>query len=138
MTLKIKSLLKFNTLLLLLDGPKHGYEIMKILKAEVGKISTSQIYPFLNELERQKLLEVTSIGDRDKKVYHLTKEGKKFIKSLLERFEDLIDLAVKPRLTNCTHCGCKIYSGGFLKKVKGKQFMFCCEHCAASFLDIKN
>ncbi|MBR9680464.1 MAG: PadR family transcriptional regulator [Candidatus Altiarchaeota archaeon] len=133
MTLKIKSMLKFNTLLLLKDGPKHGYEIMKVLEAEIGKISTSQVYPFLNELESQKLLKVDLIGGREKKVYKLTDKGNKFVDSMLSRFEELIDLAVKPRLTQCTHCGCKIYSGGVLKEVEGKKLMFCCEHCAMSF-----
>ncbi len=34
----------------------------------------------------------------------------------------------------CAHCGCKVYEGGHKEEIEGKDLMFCCHHCAHSFL----
>lgn len=134
MEVKITNLVKFYTILLLSDGPKHGYEIIMHLGAKLGKkASPGQIYPFLGKLEGSGYVAVKSTGLKDKKVYALTPDGRKFVKKMLSRFEDLIDIAVEPRLTTCAHCGCRMYEGGYEEKIKGKTFRFCCCHCAKSF-----
>ena len=130
--MKIRSLVKFNTLLLLKRGPVHGYELMKELERELGKVSTSQVYPFLNELERKGYVKVEERGARDKKVYSLTNKGRELVKELLHRFEDLINIAVSDKLKTCEHCGCKIYEGGV--ELKGK--WFCCENCAKAYFKL--
>lgn len=132
--IKIASLVKFYTILLLKEGPNYGYELMKQLEKRLeNKISTSQIYPFLNILEKNKLIKVEKFGDREKKIYQLTENGKKFVNNFLERFGDLLHITIEPRLTTCTHCGCKVYEGGYEEKIKNKKLMFCCHHCARSF-----
>jgi len=135
MKVKIGSLVKFYTVLLLKEGPKHGYELMKELEKKLGnKISTSQMYPFLSILEKENIIKFSEIGGREKKVYQLTKKGEDFVSSLLQRFGDLIYIAIEPKLTTCTHCGCKLYEkSGYKEKIGNKVLMFCCHHCAKSF-----
>lgn len=135
MEIKITSLVKFYTILLLMETPKHGYEIMKELENRIGKtISTNQIYPFLELLRKEKLIKVGRVGTREKKVYSLTKAGKKFSEKILSRAGDLFYLTLKPHISACSHCGCKVIGGGHKEKIKGKELMFCCHHCAKSFI----
>ncbi|MDD4877408.1 MAG: PadR family transcriptional regulator [Candidatus Nanoarchaeia archaeon] len=89
MDVKVTTILKLYTLLFLREGDKHGYELMKRLEPKVGKVSTSQIYPFLSQLMKAKLVEVASNGGRDKKVYRLTKEGEKFVDKLCSGFWEM-------------------------------------------------
>ncbi|MFQ6020645.1 MAG: PadR family transcriptional regulator [Candidatus Aenigmatarchaeota archaeon] len=135
---KITNIVKFYTLLLLHSGPKHGYEIIKEIEKNLNKkTSSGQIYPFLKKLQRYKYLKVKKTGTREKKIYILTKNGKIFVKKTLNRFGDLIDIAIEPKLTVCAHCGCKIYKGGYKEVIKGKKLKFCCHHCAKSYKVIK-
>lgn len=134
MQVKIASLVKFYTILLLKESPKHGYELMKELEKKLEcKISTSQVYPFLNILEKNKLINIEEVGGRKKRVYKLTEKGKKFVNSFLQRFGDLLHIAIEPKLTICSHCGCKVYEGGHKEKIKNKEVTFCCHHCAKAF-----
>lgn len=89
MDIKVGTVLKLHTLLLLRESDKHGYELMKRLEPKVGKVSTSQIYPFLNQLMKAKLVEVAHNGGRDKKVYRLTKEGEDFVDRCFESFWEM-------------------------------------------------
>jgi len=131
--IKINNMLKFYTLLLLTTGPKHGYELIKELKEKLErKVSTSNVYPFLDNLRKNKLVKIDKIGKRDKKVYHLTPEGRSFTKHMFSKFGDLINIAIEPRISTCP-CGCKIYSGGYAEKIKGKTVKFCCSHCANEY-----
>ncbi|MBI2542271.1 PadR family transcriptional regulator [Candidatus Woesearchaeota archaeon] len=131
--IKINNMVKFYTLCLLANGPKHGYELIQELKEKLERrISASNVYPFLNVLRKNKLIKFDKVGKRDKKTYHLTHEGKNFTKRMFSKFGDLITLAVKPRITTCP-CGCKIYSGGHAEKIRGKTMKFCCSHCAKIF-----
>jgi DNA-binding MarR family transcriptional regulator len=107
---------------------------MKELEEKLGrKVSTSQVYPFLQTLENNKLIKVEKKEARDKKIYSLTKEGKNFVDSILSRFGDLIHVAIEPRLSVCAHCGCKVYEGGYKEKIGKKELIFCCKYCAESF-----
>ncbi len=132
--IKITNLVKFYTLLLLSEEPKHGYEIIKKIQERIKKrTSPGEIYPFLKLLKKHGYIEIKKTGKREKKVYHLTKEGENFVKIMLNRFGDLIDIAIEPKLTVCTHCGCKVYEGGYTEAIKNKKLTFCCVHCAHSF-----
>ena len=109
---------------------------MKELEDKLGrKISASNIYPFLTTLTKNKLIKIKKTGKREKKIYNLTSEGKNFTKNMFNKFGDLIDVAIAPRITTCP-CGCKIYSGGYAGKVRGKLMKFCCSHCAKTFKSI--
>ena len=130
---KITNMLKFYTVSLLATGPKHGYDLMKELEDKLErKVSASNVYPFLDTLRKNKLIKFVKIGNRDKKVFHLTAEGKNFTKQMFNKFGDLINIAIQPRITTCP-CGCKIYSGGYSEKIKGKLIKFCCSHCAKMY-----
>ncbi len=132
--IKITNTVKLYTLCLLATGPKHGYELMKELEEKLSRnISASNVYPFLDVLIKNRLIKIEKTGKRDKKVYHLTPEGKKFTKQMFSRFGDLINIAIEPKLTICSHCSCKVYEGGYTEKIRGMKLKFCCMHCASSY-----
>lgn len=131
---KITNLVKFYALTLLLEKPRHGYELIKEIGQRMEKnVSAGQIYPFLSLLEKNKFIKSKSLGERDKHVFLLTPKGKIFARKMLSRFGSLIELALEPRISVCAHCGCKVLEGGHNEKIKGKTTTFCCCHCAASF-----
>lgn len=130
---KITNMVRFYTLCLLAAGPKHGYDLIKELQEKLGrKISASNVYPFLSILRKNKLIKFDKVGKRDKKIYYLTQDGKNFTKSMFSKFGDLINIAIKPRITICP-CGCKIYEGGHSERISGKLMKFCCSHCAKMY-----
>ncbi|MEW5955944.1 MAG: PadR family transcriptional regulator [Candidatus Micrarchaeota archaeon] len=134
MKLRINNLIKLVIMLELARGPAHGYGLMRDAEERLGrKPSAAQIYPFLQLLERKKLIAVSKSGAREKTTYSLTPKGRKFVNGLMNRFGGLIDIAVEPKLTACAHCGCKIFGGGHEETIKGKKLVFCCCHCAESF-----
>jgi DNA-binding PadR family transcriptional regulator len=123
-------------LTMLHEGPVHGYEIISKFKKVVGKeVSPSLVYPFLKQLEQKKIVKhaLKPVGAKKKKVFELTEDGKEFSEQLFKRFSELISVALEPSLEVCAHCGCKVYEGGHRETIKGKELMFCCCHCAASY-----
>lgn len=136
MEFKVNSLRKFYTLILLKDGPRYGYELIKEIEKMLGKnVSPNQVYPFLNLLRKNKLVKVEEKGKRDKKIYCLTRKGDKLVNKLLARCESIIQIAVKSQIKDCYNCGCRIYGNGYEMEIGNKKTLFCCEHCANSFLD---
>ena len=132
--IKIASLSKFFVVLLLEDKPISGYDIMKELEQKIGvPPSPGQVYPFLKELKDHKYVKLSSSGPRDKQVYLLTDEGKKFAERLSSRFDSIIELAIKPKLDKCAECRCEIYKGGVRVKINGKALDFCCNSCAEHY-----
>ena len=123
-------------LTILYEGPAHGYIILNRFKKRVGKeISPSLVYPFLQQLEEKGLVKHTMkpVGEKEKKVFELTAEGKEFCAGLFKRFAGLISVALEPSLYACAHCGCKVYEGGHREVIDGKETAFCCMHCANSY-----
>lgn len=63
--------------------PRHGYEMIKILKTETGfdKIGSGHIYPILSKLLEMNLIsqKIQSDGERLKKSYAITSSGKKYL-----------------------------------------------------------
>ncbi len=128
--LKINSLIKFYTLVLLNKNPKHGYEIIKELESLFGRgISAAHVYPFLNLLEKNKIITHKKIEARDKKKYFITRKGKKFVEDLITRCDNLVESLVTYKVRKCANCDCEIYKNGFEKVVKGKKLVYCCKHC---------
>ncbi len=75
---------------LLKDGPKHGYEIKRLIKEDISaffKIDSTSIYYPLRQLERQGLIR-KSTGQAgkwpEKYVYSLTSKGEVRLKKLLQ------------------------------------------------------
>ena len=125
---------------MLFGGPMHGYQILEELEARLGRrISPGLIYPFLRQLEERKLLrhKEVQIGRKTKKVYELTVNGKRFCMNIFKRVATMVSQAIEPTLNACAHCGCKVYQGGHIEEVEGRKMMFCCVHCAQTYLQDK-
>ena len=127
---------RFYILMILYEGPAHGYSILSRFKQRLGKeVSPSLVYPFLQQLEEKGLVKHLHkpVGEKEKKVFELTKEGKKLSTGLFKRFANLVSIAIEPSLNVCAHCGCKVYEGGYREVIEGKETKFCCTHCARSY-----
>jgi DNA-binding PadR family transcriptional regulator len=131
---KVTNMVKFFSMLLLYQGPKHGYELIKEIEKQIGKKpSTGQIYPFLNSLLENNFIRTKVEGNREKKTYELTADGRRFVEKKLEMFGGIISATVEKDLLTCTHCGCRVYSGGHEEVLEGEKLTFCCMHCAATY-----
>jgi DNA-binding PadR family transcriptional regulator len=131
---------RFYILTILYEGPAHGYSIISQFKKRVKKeISPSLVYPFLQQLEEKGLVKHTlkPTGDKVRKVFELTAEGRELCTELFKRFATLVAIAIEPSLYVCAHCGCKVYEGGYHEVVDGKETAFCCMHCARSYKEEK-
>lgn len=127
---------RFYILTILYEGPCHGYSIINKFRKRLRKdISPSLVYPFLQRLEEKGLVKYTiqPIGEKERKVYEFTEEGKEFCRRMFKRFAALVSTAIEPSLNVCAHCGCKVYEGGHMETINGKETMFCCSHCADSY-----
>jgi len=110
-------------------------------EATVGIAAMNTLYKVMKEKDIDRTIVVTEgrythavkLGAKKKKVFELTEEGKEFSEQLFKRFSELISVALEPSLEVCAHCGCKVYEGGHRETIKGKELMFCCCHCAASY-----
>jgi PadR family transcriptional regulator PadR len=131
---------RFYILTILYEGPAHGYRILRRFKKRVKKeVSPSLVYPFLKQLEEKGLVKHTKkpVGEKERKIFELTPEGRELCLGLFKRFADLVSIAIEPSLYVCAHCGCKVYEGGYREVIEGKETMFCCIHCAHSYKETK-
>ncbi len=136
--LRINTVTKMFILMLLYDGAKHGYEIIKRLSEILPfKVNPEQVYPFLHMLHEKGLAKVVKVLERDKKVYELTDEGKESVEMLLERFSNLLEIAISPKVNVCAGCGVKIFGDGYVEVIDGKELHFCCKHCAENYKEMK-
>ncbi len=127
---------RFYILTILYEGSIHGYGILRKFKSRLGKtISPGLIYPFLQQLEEKGLITHTiePIGEKERKLYQLTDEGRILCNRLFKRFAGLVSTAIEPSLDVCAHCGCKVYEGGYAEAIDGVKMTFCCVHCAQSY-----
>ena len=127
---------RFYILTILYEGPAYGYSIISRFKKRVKKeISPSLVYPFLEQLEDKGLVKhkLEPVGDKVKKVFELTVEGRELCTCLFKRFAGLVSIAIEPSLSVCAHCGCKVYEGAYHEVIDGKEMAFCCMHCARSY-----
>ncbi len=132
--IEIKNIVKLFTVLLLSEKEQYGYEIMKEVDKRMGKkASPGQIYPFLKQLKKYNYVETRGRGERDKQAYYLTSEGRKFVARLSDKFGDVFEIAIKPKLTVCAHCSCEIYKGGYKERIGGRNLSFCCGNCAKGY-----
>ncbi len=134
--MRVTSLSKLAAVLLLLERPRHGYELIKEIKDKFKyPVSAGQVYPFLSSLSRAKFVKIEKSGSRDKKVYTLTPAGREFSNNMLKNFDELIELALSKKVHKCCHCGCKVLGKGHTVKKGGKKLHFCCPSCARSFFN---
>ncbi|MFX1375362.1 MAG: PadR family transcriptional regulator [Promethearchaeota archaeon] len=81
-------------LLALEKGPSHGYNLMQIIKDDtygVWNPTASSLYPHLSSLTGKGLIEFTTEteGKRERKVYNITQKGKRTLKKLIERQQNM-------------------------------------------------
>ncbi len=141
----LTNLTKFYTIALLSQKPRHGYEIIREVKERLGKEpSTGQIYPLLEELEKEGLVKSSEkkVKGRTRKIYKLSEKGEEKFSEVLKSFYNLIYEILDPWLSECAHCSCKIFEGHsednsktrvYREKIDGKVLPFCCEHCAKAY-----
>jgi DNA-binding PadR family transcriptional regulator len=132
---------RFYILTILYEGPAHGYQILNRFRKRVKKeVSPSLVYPFLKQIEKRGLVKhsVQPVGEKKRKIFELTQEGRELCTGLFKRFADLVSIAIEPSLHVCAHCGCKVYEGGYHEIIDGKQTTFCCMHCAKSYKETWN
>ncbi len=85
--------LKYVILQLLVDKPRHGYEIIKALEERFGGAyapSAGTIYPTLSLLEDMGFASV-SLEEGGKKVYSITDEGKKYLEENKSAVDDIFE-----------------------------------------------
>ena len=131
---------RFYILTILYEGPAHGYSIISRFRKRVKKeVSPSLVYPFLQQLEEKGLVKhtVKPVGEKERKIFELTETGRELCTELFRRFADLVSIAIEPSLYVCAHCGCKVYEGGYMEVIDGKETAFCCVHCATSYKQAK-
>ena len=135
--MKINSIAKLCILALLDNRKLHGYEILKEVEKKTGiKLSASHIYPFLQELKRNKFVSSKINkrgGGHEKNIYQMTQKGKKFYKGLMNRFSLMIESGIQNNIKECYHCGCEIYKNHYHETIRGRRYIFCCMHCAKAF-----
>ena len=115
---------RFYILTILYEGPAHGYQILSRFKKRVKKeVSPSLVYPFLQQLEGKGLVKhmLKPVGQKEKKVFELTKKGRELTTALFKRFADLVSIAIEPSLYVCAHCVCKVYEGGYQETIGGEE-----------------
>jgi DNA-binding PadR family transcriptional regulator len=131
---------RFYILTILYEGPTHGYQIISRFKKRLRKeVSPSLVYPFLQQLEEKGLVKhiIEPVGEKEKKVFELTRRGRELCTGLFKRFADLVSIAIEPSLDVCAHCGCKVYEGAYREDIDGEETAFCCMHCARSYKETK-
>ncbi|HKW04581.1 MAG TPA: PadR family transcriptional regulator [Nitrososphaerales archaeon] len=132
---------RFYIMLLLFEGPKHGYEIISKMEDRLGqKSSPSLVYPFLKELEQSEILlsRKETEGKRIRKEYSLTKDGEALCSRLFKQFTTVVSSAIEPSMSVCSHCGCRVFKDAHHEIIRGRNLAFCCEYCAASYRKVRS
>jgi DNA-binding PadR family transcriptional regulator len=84
----------FHILLTLLDGPRHGYGIMKEVERESGgevRLEIGSLYRLLGRLLSDGLLDMGE-GDGRRQYYSLSRLGRKVLKADAQRLAGLVAL----------------------------------------------
>ena len=90
----------FHILLTLLDGPLHGYGIMKEVERESNgevRLEIGSLYRLLGRLLSDGLLEMGE-GDGRRQYYSLSRLGRKVLKADAQRLAGLVDLVRSRKL----------------------------------------
>ena len=83
-------------LALIEDRARHGYEIGKLIEVRSGgvlKFHIASLYPMLYKLERRGLIQgrwVEKTGQRRKRFYRLTPEGRRVLQSQRNRWQEFM------------------------------------------------
>jgi len=81
---------------LLETRPRHGYEISKLIESRSGgmlKFNVASLYPLLYRLEKRDWIEgrwVEKAGQRRRRYYKLTREGKRVLASQRSAWQSFV------------------------------------------------
>lgn len=83
----------------LLDQPRYGYDLVRLLSAAGFEVEEGTLYPILRRLEQQGTLASTwdTAGARPRKYYRLSDEGRRLREDLTaawRRVRDAVDAAL--------------------------------------------
>ena len=87
--------------------PRHGYEISKLIEARSGgvlRFNVASFYPLLYRLENRGLIEgrwVEKSGQRRRRYYRLTAQGKKILKEQRSIWRNFVK--AMERITGAEH-----------------------------------
>lgn len=87
--------------------PRHGYEISKLIEARSGgvlRFNVASFYPLLYRLENRGLIEgrwVEKFGQRRRRYYRLTAQGKKILKEQRSIWRNFVK--AMERITGAEH-----------------------------------
>lgn len=87
--------------------PRHGYEISKLIEARSGgvlRFNVASFYPLLYRLENRGLIEgrwVEKSGQRRRRYYRLTAQGKKMLKEQRSTWRNFVK--AMERITGAEH-----------------------------------
>lgn len=76
--------------------PRHGYEISKMIEVRSGgtlKFNVASLYPLLYRLEKRGWIEghwLEKAGQKRRRCYKLTKEGKKILKAQRSTWQSFV------------------------------------------------
>jgi DNA-binding PadR family transcriptional regulator len=90
----------FHILLVLADGPRHGYGIMKEAETESGgavRLEIGSLYRILSRLLDAGLIEDADSDER-RHYYRITRLGRRVLKAEAERLAGLVELVRARRL----------------------------------------
>jgi DNA-binding PadR family transcriptional regulator len=88
---------KETLLVLLLDGPKHGYQLKLDFEAATGDawpLNVGQVYSTLQRLERTGLLEVENVDTEGRITYEITEQGRTLVE---QWFADPVEQSMATR-----------------------------------------
>ena len=81
-------------LTMLRDGPRHGYEIGKLIELRSGgrlQFNPSTLYPVLYRMENRGWIRgrwVEKAGERRRCFYDLTREGERVLSEMVDRWKE--------------------------------------------------
>jgi DNA-binding PadR family transcriptional regulator len=87
------AMIKMMVLKELNNQEQSGYDLIKKINMNGNKPSPGYIYPLLQDLEKRGF--VSCMEEKRRKVYSITKEGKKFLDNLTKTHEHAVNLMIK-------------------------------------------
>jgi DNA-binding PadR family transcriptional regulator len=95
----------FHILLALVDGPEHGYRIMKDVEERSGgrvRIGPGTLYEAIHRLAETGLIEecASSGGDERRRCYRLTSRGRRTLEAESDRLAEVVAYATAKRLVH--------------------------------------
>ena len=99
----------FHILLALVDGPEHGYQIMKEVEARSGgkvRIGPGTLYEGVQRLVKNGLIEESTerpeaeLDDQRRRYYQLTDLGQQTLEAEADRLADLVGFARSKKLVS--------------------------------------